>query len=710
MSLRYYVWGAAVGWTCLVGLLIVVVILNEQNQIEDTARVVARTVFHRDRHWSTLYGEMYTPVTQETEKELLDSKVPLQFVTTDVGIRLAKLSPLLVRRALDNRADDPIPFRSRMTSLNPTHPENAPDPWETKALRAFETGSTELDEVQILDSVPHLRFIGALRTEQPCLRCHATQGYRLGEIRGGVSIAIPLDSIWAYAGRHTGISIFSLCVLWAVGLGGIQFGSRRLRQQIAERDRATEERLRNLIERRRAESALAESEERYRRIVDTTQEGIWEIDSDGRTTFVNRPMAEMLGYSVEGMMGRSMFDFMDDRARLEAESNLERRRQHVAEQHDFRFRRKDGSDLWTMMSTNPILDQAGGFIGALGMAMDITARKRSEEALQISEGLYRSLFNDSLAGVFRTTLDGRILAANIAVTRMLGYSSPEELIAQHAENLYFSEGDRAAFVEKLTREGVLQAHQKRMRRKDGRELWVLENVTLIGDVFHATMIDISEQRRTEEALRKSEDRLRLEQMRTQIASDLHDEIGSTLSSISVFNEMLKHELSGSPPRTRQLSARIEENLREAQDSLHEIVWTIDPENDSLENILLVLQSRAAELLEARGIRFEFMVPDAPIAEHLTMEKRRQTYLIFKEALNNLVKHSSCDQAFMGAYFIDGLFVLTLRDNGKGFDLNNSRSGNGLRNMGARAAGIGATLSVDSTEETGTTVTLRLPIT
>jgi len=470
-----------------------------------------------------------------------------------------------------------------------------------------------------------------------------------------------------------------------------------------------EERLRDLMERKRVESALAESEERYRRIVNTIQEGIWEIDAEGRTTFVNRPMAEMLGSTTDAMMGRSMFDFMDDSARLEAERNLERRREHVAEQHDFRFRRSDGSNLWAMLSTNPIFDGDGNFLGALAMAMDITVRKRSEETLQMSEKLYRSLFDDNLAGVFRTTLDGRILAANIAVTHMLGYSSPDELMAHHVENLYFKEADRVAFVERLTKDGELRAHQKRMKRKDGSELWVLENVTLIVDIIHATMIDISEQLRVQEALRHSEERLRLEQMRTQIASDLHDEIGSTLSSISVFNEMLKHELSGSPPRTIQLSQRIEENVRGVQESLHEIVWTIDPENDSLENILLVLQSKAAELLEARGIRFEFMVPEEPVGVHLPMEKRRQVYLIFKEALNNLVKHSSCSQVFMGVYLFEGLFVLTLRDNGKGFARSNVRAGNGLRNMEARAAGIGATLAVDSTQGTGTTVTFRLPL-
>ncbi len=98
LSLRYFAWGAVAGWTALVSLLIVVVVLNENNQREERAHAVAKTIFHRDRHWSTLFGEMYLPVTPETETALLASKIPLRFVKTDTGLRLAQLTPLLVRQ------------------------------------------------------------------------------------------------------------------------------------------------------------------------------------------------------------------------------------------------------------------------------------------------------------------------------------------------------------------------------------------------------------------------------------------------------------------------------------------------------------------------------------------------------------------------------------------------------------------------------------
>jgi PAS domain S-box-containing protein len=127
---------------------------------------------------------------------------------------------------------------------------------------------------------------------------------------------------------------------------------------------------------------LRVSEAWYRRVLDTAYEGIWVTDAQGRTDYVNDRMAEMLGYTVGEMLGRPLFDFMDGAACAEAERSLERRKQGITEQHDFRFRRQDGADLWAIVSTNPILNETGEFAGALAMITDVTERKRLEEALR----------------------------------------------------------------------------------------------------------------------------------------------------------------------------------------------------------------------------------------------------------------------------------------------------------------------------------------
>lgn len=130
------------------------------------------------------------------------------------------------------------------------------------------------------------------------------------------------------------------------------------------------------------EIALRNSEVRYRQIVETATEGIWIIDASNATTFVNPRMEDMLGYRISEMMGKSLFDFMDEEGKAIAARLIERRRQGIVEQHDFKFQHKDGSAVWTLISTHPLLDEAGHYAGALGMLADITERKLSEFALQ----------------------------------------------------------------------------------------------------------------------------------------------------------------------------------------------------------------------------------------------------------------------------------------------------------------------------------------
>jgi len=133
---------------------------------------------------------------------------------------------------------------------------------------------------------------------------------------------------------------------------------------------------------RRLQEEITERKEtasQLQRLIDTAREGIWIIDETGLTTFANPRMAEILGYDTSEMVGRPMFDFMTERRRADAARNLERRRQGISEDHDFEFRRKDGSVVWTLLSTSPVMDNKGRMIGALAMVTDITERKRAEE-------------------------------------------------------------------------------------------------------------------------------------------------------------------------------------------------------------------------------------------------------------------------------------------------------------------------------------------
>lgn len=138
----------------------------------------------------------------------------------------------------------------------------------------------------------------------------------------------------------------------------------------------------DISDRVRVEKALRRNEAWYRQIVEAAQEGIWLIDAEARTWYVNERMAEMLGYSRQEMLGRPLYDFLDEAAQAHARRNVERHFEGVTKHGDFRFRRRDGSALWAIVSVKPLYNDAGRYIGALGMIVDVTERRQLERQLQ----------------------------------------------------------------------------------------------------------------------------------------------------------------------------------------------------------------------------------------------------------------------------------------------------------------------------------------
>ncbi len=150
----------------------------------------------------------------------------------------------------------------------------------------------------------------------------------------------------------------------------------------------------DITKRKLIKKALDESNKRYRNIIEVANEGIWFIDANNITTFVNKNMAKMLGYSEAGMLGKSLFMFMDDKWHQQAEQNIKRRRQGIPEQHDFKFQRKDGTALWAILNTRPLFDKTGQYTGTFAMVTDITERQKMEDALREQREFLRLIIDN----------------------------------------------------------------------------------------------------------------------------------------------------------------------------------------------------------------------------------------------------------------------------------------------------------------------------
>lgn len=191
-------------------------------------------------------------------------------------------------------------------------------------------------------------------------------------------------------------------------------------------------------------------------------------------------------------------------------------------------------------------------------------------------------------------------------------------------------------------------------------------------------------------------------LRNRIASDLHDEVGSAISSISLFAgiaKMKSHE-------NDDIMTKIENTSRETVDKMGDIVWSIEPSNDRFDNVLKKMNYFGDQLMGSLGIKFDFSVENGLEKTTFDMAKRKNIYLIYKEAMNNAAKYSGARNVRVGLSKEGSLYEMEIADDGRGFDTSSSTMGNGLRNMRRRAEEIAGTLTINSSEK-GTVITLTV---
>ncbi len=201
-----------------------------------------------------------------------------------------------------------------------------------------------------------------------------------------------------------------------------------------------------------------------------------------------------------------------------------------------------------------------------------------------------------------------------------------------------------------------------------------------------------------------------EKVRSRIARDLHDDLGSTLSSIHILSEFAKKESKMHPEKLPQLLGKITTSTKKLQENLQDIVWTNQNKDNKIDSLLVHMRLFGGEILESKNIDYQININKKLAQSQLNSDLHYDIFMVYKETLNNIVKYSEATFVTINFDQVNTNLVLEIIDNGQGFDVNLERTSNGLKNMEYRAKNINGTIEIKSVLNYGTTVLLEVPVT
>ena len=483
----------ACGWTVVWVLFAELQHLNMRREVLNMARVSAENSFQKDvayRHWAAMHGGVYVPVTEQTPPNPLLANVPERDITTPSGRRLTLMNPAYMTRQVHEWFKSAYGVTGHITSLKPVNPVNAADAWETSALEAFEKGAKEISSVETINGEPALRFMRPFATEKSCLKCHATQGYKEGDIRGGISLAVPLKLYLAASTNHANDAWLWSGALWVLGLLGLTIGHRRMKQMIQQREEGIQH--------------LRETQDRFQMVYDSMLEGValHEVicDANGqpcdyRFLQVNPAFERLTGLKAADIIGKTVREILPgiDPKWIERYGRVAL----TGESCQFEDYMADMNRHFEIAAFCP---RKGQFAVTFS---DVTGRKRAAAALRESEEKFAKAFQIPLYAISITHLEsGRFLDVNDAFTAMTGFTREEFLAnTSFGLKLWVHEEDRMHIVAALRAGRPVEGRELMVRRKNGEIITVLFSARLIQlkdePCVLSSALDITERKKME---------------------------------------------------------------------------------------------------------------------------------------------------------------------------------------------------------------------
>lgn len=454
-------WLVAVLWVSIVIVSMTWNLHHIKSDFIELARQNAETILKRDllyRQWAAFHGGIYVPVTERTPPNPYLTHIPDRDINGPEGKQLTLVNPAYMTRGVNEIADRKGELsRGHITSLTPLRPENAPDPWEKAALKAFGSGQQEVGGIQLMDSRPFFRLIMSLRTEATCLKCHASQGYEIGDIRGGISISIPFGPYQeAISHQRFGI-IFSHCVVGGLVLAALMAGMFKIEG---------------------SKQALKDLLKRYELIMEGAVGGIWDWHVPKKKVYFSPVWAAMRGYrkdeisDSEAEWSAGIHPDDKDRVMTAVQDHFEGKSNVFDE--TYRVRRKDDSWLWIRDRGKALKNDTGRVVRMAGSEVDVTERIHAEEKVRQNEKKFRTLVEVSPSGIWLTDAIGNNTYVSSQWVKITGIPKKNALGRGWSEGVHHEDREliRSGWYSHVSSRQPYRS-EFRFARPEGDTVWVL---------------------------------------------------------------------------------------------------------------------------------------------------------------------------------------------------------------------------------------------
>ncbi|MDD2733354.1 MAG: PAS domain S-box protein [Desulfuromonadaceae bacterium] len=612
---RKYGIGLTIVWTCILAAILTFII-DEYHK--DTIKEVTREAkdYHdlnlRYRKWGARAGGVYVSTDKVSPNPHL--AVPDRDVTTGSGKSLTLVNPAYMTRMVFDiiRRESKLPIINRLVSLKPLNPENIPNAWESETLKVFENKAVgERFQLLSIGDQPYFQFMAAFITEESCLKCHAHQGYTIGDVRGGMSIAIPMSGYLALEAERKNSLFAGFALLWCMGVAGITVSSTRRHQQemtlreytvkleseVTERQRIqgeleekairlekeiserriTQEQLEEQAilleeennERQLAVSALQKAEQFLHTIIDSEPECVKLVDADCNLLLMNWAGLEMIGAdSFEQVKGICILPLVCEKYRGSFEDLTRKAFQGLSGNVEFEIVGLKGRRVWLHTTAVPFRDEHGTVVAALGITRNVTELKHSVEALRASEERFKGIAESLADWIWEMDTAGRFMFSSESSLRLLGYT-PDEIIRKTVYE-FIDPLDVERVREVLKENSINKSSIKNLEHwkiaRDGRRVCLLSNGVpilnaqgeLIG--YRGVDSDVTDQRMLE---RQASQQQKLESIGLLAGGIAHD-FNNLLVPIFGYAEMINTR-HASDNKTAGYSATILKAALQAKD-------------------------------------------------------------------------------------------------------------------------------------------------